>query len=146
MLTEICNEIHNYFYKAEDVVEGEFTISGGSIESLDFLKQGQYFLIAGSTFNDGVWKYGVTSTAMVSETFKGKICPMAVPQAIIALDSEIAAWITENGAAINSPYQSESFGGYSYSKASGADGSSGATWQNQFASRLRPYRKVRWME
>ena len=144
MLTEICNEIHNYFYKAEDVVEREFTISDGEIEPLDFLQTGQYYLIIGSTFNDGVWKYGTVSSNMKDEQFAGKVCPMKIPQGLISLDIEIEAWIAANVDIINSPFQSESFGGYSYSKGYSGGTAQSTTWQGQFASRLRQYRKVRW--
>ena len=44
-----------------------------------------------------------------------------------------------------SPFSSESFGGYSYSKAQGYAGEGGGmlnTWQAIFASRLAPWRKI----
>jgi glycosyltransferase involved in cell wall biosynthesis len=45
---------------------------------------------------------------------------------------------------LNSPYSSESFGGYSYSKASGTDnhGNDVTSWQSKFASRLNHWRKI----
>ena len=142
MLTEICEYLRNYFCKVSDIHRGDFTIENGSIQPLSFLKNNQYFRIRGSVFNDGVHQYG--KAGLTDETFSGEIWAMAVPPAVIALDAEIAAWIAANAKAINSPYQSESFGGYSYTKASGgsADGSGGVTWQSQFASRLRLWKKV----
>ena len=146
MLTEICAEIHNYFCQPEKIKSGTFTITNGSIEPLSFLQDRQYYRIVGSVFNDGVRQYGV-DTDLTDETFDGEIWPMSVPAAVIALDAEIAQWAEDNADVINSPYQSESFGGYSYSKGTGS-GDSNATagsWQAQFGSRLSPYRKLREM-
>lgn len=150
MLTELCAELRNYFLRDyrhySDIHRGSFVISGGDIESLDFLQQGQYFRIVGSVFNDGVWRYG--EGCLVDEAFTGEVWAMTVPPAVIALDAEIDAWKAANKDALDNPYQSESFGGYSYSKASGASGTNanGAStsfgWQNQFAKRLDPYRRI----
>lgn len=147
MLTELCAEIRNYFLRdpSRDIHAGTFTISNRSIEPLSFLQNGQYFRIVGSVFNDGVHKYGDENDKLTDEVFSGAVWAMAVPPAVIALSQEIDAWITANSEALNSPYQSESFGGYSYSKASAGSGSSGAGvfgWQSQFSNRLNPYRRV----
>ena len=53
----------------------------------------------------------------------------------------------ENGGADSaamSPYMSESFGGYSYSKGASntASGGSVVTWQDAFKTRLAPWRKI----
>lgn len=147
MLTEVCAEIRNYFLRGyEDIHEGTFVISNGSIEPLSFLQEGQYYRVVGSVFNDGVWKYGESSEYMKDETFTGAVWAMAVPPSVIALDSEIESWIAENKAVLSSPYISESFGGYSYSKSSGRarqDGTSEAyTWKEQFGSQLNRFRRV----
>jgi hypothetical protein len=127
-----------------DIHKGTFAVSDGSIEPLSFLQQGQYYRIVGSVFNDGVWKYGETSEQMQDETFDGSVWAMAVPPAVIALSAEIDDWIEANKDALNSPYQSESFGGYSYSKGGSYANDSNAAygWRNQFASRLSPYRRI----
>ena len=146
MLTELCAEIRNYFLRdyRKDIHAGTFTISGGDIESLFFLSAGQYFRIVGSIFNDGVWKYG--EGGLTDESFTGEIWAMAVPPAVIALSEEVDAWKDANAEVLSSPYQSESFGGYSYSKGSGSTGTSGRigaySWQDQFASKLSPYRRI----
>ena len=143
MLTEICEELHNFFCKPQDIQSGEFTIENGSIGNLSFLQSGQYFRIVGSVFNDGVWRYGV-DTDLHDEVFSGQIWPMSIPKQIIDLDAEATQWISDNAAVLNSPYQSESFAGYSYSKAVSASGDgNGITWQTQFAGKLKPYRKLR---
>lgn len=153
MLTELCAYLRNYFlrdYLAPDayIHHGTFTITDGQIQALSFLVPGQYFRVIGSVFNDGVWQYRPSGTTegMTDETFDGTIWAMSVPPAVLALADEIDAWRVANADALSSPYQSESFGGYSYSKASGggAGGSGSAAWgwQDQFASRLAPYRRL----
>lgn len=145
MLTELCAEIRNYFLRdyRKDIHAGKFTISDGCIE-LPFLSVGQYFRIVGSVFNDGVWKYG--EDFLRDEVFTGAVWAMAVPPAVIALSEEIDDWKRANADALASPYQSESFGGYSYTKGSGRIDSAGRvstyTWQDHFASKLALYRRV----
>lgn len=146
MLTELCAEIRNYFLRdyRKDIHAGTFTISNGSIEPLSFLQTGQYFRIVGSVFNDGVHQYGGENDPLTDEVFSGAVWAMAVPPAVIALSEEIDDWVEANKSVIDSPYQSESFGGYSYSKGSSYanDSSSAFGWRNQFASRLSPYRRI----
>ena len=140
MLTELCAELKNYFLRnqSEDIHHGEYTISGGSID-LPFLLDGQYFRIVGSVLNDGVYQYPVSELA--DETFSGAIWAMAVPPAVIALAAEIDGWNKANADALASPYQSESFGGYTYSKGSSASGTGGYDWKDQFSNRLNKYRR-----
>lgn len=144
MLDDICAEIRNYFIRnpQKDIHRGRFTISSNRIEVLPFLVDGQYFRIVGSALNDGVYVYS-SDVQFKDETFDGEIWAMTVPPSVIALEAEISGWIHNNASVIDSPYQSESFGGYSYTKASGgSDGSTSADWQNHFRKRLNPYRKV----
>ena len=138
MLTEICAEIRNYFEVPNGRHFGTFTISGGSIAPLDFLQDGQYFRIIGSVFNDGVHKYGEAN--LTDETFNGAVWALAVPPAVIALSEEINAY-NDSDAGKASPYTSESFGGYSYTKATDANGAP-IGWQKAFASRLNRWRKL----
>lgn len=148
MLTELCAEIRNYFLRdyRKDIHAGTFTVSGGGIEALSFLQNGQYYRIVGSAFNDGVWKYGEVNSSMKDETFSGAVWAMAVPPAVIALSEEIDNWVEANSDVLSSPFQSESFGGYSYVKGSGHVGSSGRntvySWQDQFSAKLSPYRRI----
>lgn len=143
MLTELCAELHNYFLRDadKDIHEGEYTITGGSLPELPFLIEGQYFRIVGSILNDGVYQY--PTSELSDERFNGAIWAMAVPPAVVALSSEIDAWCANNANAINSPFTSESFGDYSYSKRTDGTNASGAiSWQGQFASRLNKYRRL----
>lgn len=134
-LTELCAELRNYFEVSKHF--GNFEISGGQI-SLDFLENGQYFRIIGSTFNDGVYQYPADD--LTDELFAGAIWAMAVPPAVIALSAEIEEF-NNSEAAKPSPYVSESFGGYSYSKATNSNGVA-VGWRSVFADHLRKWRKL----
>ena len=68
MLDEICGEIHNYFLLPGGIHNGEYSISGGSMEPLDFLIPGQYFRVVGSRLNDGVYRYPESN--MTDEEFE----------------------------------------------------------------------------
>lgn len=141
MLTELCGVLRNWF--ETDRIGGTYTVENGSI-ALPFLQEGQFFRIVGSIFNDGVHQY--PDYGMADETFDGTIWPMAVPTAVLALDNDIEAWQTKNGDAAASPFMSESFGGYSYSKGSSGASNGGTgtivTWQTAFKSRLNQWRKI----
>lgn len=147
ILDEICDTIHNFFVVRGGVHRGNFNIVDGQLQC-DFLKENQYFRVVGSVFNDGVWKY--SGSEMTDEEFNGEVWEMAVPMALISLLSEIETWNEKYGSIDSgnmSPYQSESFNNYSYSKASvtRGDGSSGTlpmTWKDVFADRLNRWRKL----
>lgn len=137
-LTVLCRELKNWFDK--DRIFDKFTIEDGTL-NLPKAQNGQYFRIIGSVFNDGVHEYPATN--LTNETFDGAVWLMAVPKEVLDKVDEITAWETANAQAINSPYTSESFGGYSYSKSTGADGNGGsATWQGHFSSWLNHWRKI----
>lgn len=113
------------------------------------LQEGQYYRIIGSIFNDGVHKYGDADLTN-ERTTQCTVWAMAVPPAVVQLANDIAAWNALYGTvdSVNmSPYTSESFGGYSYSKSgggssSGANGSSGGNWRAAFSDRLNKWRKI----
>lgn len=137
-LTELCRELKNWFEVKK--IFDTFSIEDGSL-LLTEAKVGQYFRIVGSVFNDGVYQY--PATELTDETFKGAVWLMAVPKEVLDKVEEITKWETDNAQAINSPYTSESFGGYSYSKSDSGDGSrSSASWQGHFSSWLNKYRKI----
>lgn len=121
-----------------------FKIENGTL-IVPELQSGQYFRIVGSTFNDGVYQY--PQTDLHDETFDGAVWAMAIPAEVIALSAEIDEW-KEKYAGVDSvamsPFQSESFGGYSYTKASGAgdNGNDAGDWRSAFGSRLNNWRKV----
>ena len=122
---------------------GAYVIKNGSI-TLPFLQNGQYFRIIGSVFNDGVYKYD-DELKLTDETFDGTIWALAIPKGLLKLVEEIETWTEVNSEKLNSPFQSESFGGYSYTLKSGnSDGGSGGglTWQSAFSARLNQWRKI----
>lgn len=153
MLTEVCQYLRNWFARAQ--CYGKFTIANGTLNTqydtgVAFssipLVNGQYFRIVGSALNDGVYQY--PTYALHDETFDGAVWTMAVPPAVIAIVDEIKAWqdlYNKPDSQMMSPFTSESFGGYSYTKGSGRtdDGSGeGISWKNVFAARLSPWRKI----
>lgn len=141
MLEQVLTHIHNWFQVG--IYPGTYTISDGGI-TLPFLQDGQYFRIVGSLFNDGLHQYGPAMEMLRDETFDGSVWALAVPKSVVELSGEIAAWQAKYKDTVESPYTSESFGGYSYSKASGAGDSTGSGgWQSAFRARLNPYRKLR---
>ena len=139
MLEQVLMHLKNWFLVPGGIHEGTYTIEDGGI-TLPFLANGQYFRICGSVFNDGLHQYRVSD--LKAETFEGTVWALAVPQAVIELASEIEAWQKKNGDASVSPYQSESFGGYSYSKATDSASGGAVTWQSAFRSRLSAWRKL----
>lgn len=139
MLEQVLMHLKNWFLVPGGIHEGTYTIEDGGI-TLPFLANGQYFRICGSVFNDGLHQYPASD--LKAETFEGTICALAVPQAVIELATEIEAWQAKNGDASVSPYQSESFGGYSYSKATDSASGGAVTWQSAFRSRLNAWRKL----
>ena len=136
IITEICAELRNWFVVPNGVHIQTYTISGGSIAPLDFLQEGQYFRIIGSVFNDGVHQYPAAD--LTDEVFHGAVWAMSLPPDLIALSAEIQNYIEQNPA---SGFSSESFGGYSYTRATASDGSV-ATWRDVFRKDLNRYRKL----
>ena len=136
MLDEILAEIRNYF--AVKVHSGDFKVIGGKLSPLDFLQNGQYFRIVGSVMNDGVYRY--PHSGLTDETFSGEIWALAVPPTLIALAADIEEYEKKAKEPV-SRYSSESFGGYSYTKATDSNGSP-LTWKTAFAKRLNRWRKI----
>ena len=137
MLTEVCAEIRNYFVK--DIHNGTFEIVGGKITPLVFIQENQYFRIVGSVFNDGVYK-NTADLVLTDEIFSGSVWAMAVPPSVVALAEEIKKY-SESDEAKPSAYNSESFGGYAYTKATDENGAP-IGWKKVFASRLNKYRRI----
>ena len=157
MLTEICGYLKNWFVVKHCF--GKFKISDGEITYADGtelpLLPGQYFCILDSVFNNGVHlKSSIENEAEQSalvlplkdEEFTGSVKCMAIPPDLLYTAEEIAKWNEKYGGAESpskSPYNSEAFAGYSYSKSNGSGtDSSSASWQGAFASVLNRYRKL----
>jgi hypothetical protein len=160
MLTEICENLHNFFDKSTDPYTGmesgttvyygeyfdrnedDFTIStGGVISPLpSTLVAGQYIRIVGSKLNDGIYLLSGTlaNASLVNETFHGVVYGLRIPRDLVTLDTEITAWVAANPATL---FASESFGGWSGSRATGRGGVP-LTWEKVYAARLNRWRKI----
>lgn len=160
MLTQICQYLRNWFDKAPSGADlpkfyGLFKVENGALTFSNGtglpLVDGQYYRLMGSRFSDGVRIWGDVSDILADEpAFSGAVWDMRVPPEIVDLAAEVEAWSAKYAGADSaamSPFQAESFGGYSYSKSSGAsaDGIGGTvtgSWQSAFAARLNPWRKM----
>lgn len=136
MLETVLQHLNNWFLVPDGVHAGEFTVQDGQL-TLSFLQTGQYFRVMGSVFNDGLHQYPAAD--LTDEAFTGTVWALAVPKAVVELAGEIDTWQTKNGEP--GPYTAESFGGYSYSKATNASGMA-VGWQDVFKSRLNDWRRI----
>ena len=149
MISEVCHEIRNWFDRGLPKYYGEFEIANGSLvlkPNME-IQDGQYFRIMGSVFNNGVHCYPVSN--LRDEKFKGSVWCMALPKELVALCDEISQWQETYGGVGSqamSPFSSESFGGYSYTKGSRSSSSGSVSdypsWQTAFSSRLNKWRKI----
>lgn len=140
MLYTILRHIRNFFVAERH--EGAWSIVDGVLldeygNAVDFIADGQRYIVEGSIFNDSkVFEF--PSTEMVDEDFAGAIVTLRIPLGLIELSKEIEEW--EKSYGNQSPYISESFGGYSYTKATGS--TTATTWADAFRSRLNAWRKI----
>lgn len=137
MLEQVLGEIHNWFVR--EVVEGDFTISGGRLLLPDgpALLDGQYLRVVGSVLNDGLHQW--PAAGLVDEVFEGEVWALAVPQEVVDLAGVIDDWDAKNAPG---PYVSESFGGYSYTRATNGATGQAAGWRDRFRQELNRWRKV----
>ena len=147
-LERVLSHIHNWFVRESWTVRG-CEIAGGEMPAsvASLMLDGQWFRIEGSYLNDGL--HQAPASDLSDETFDGTISLLAIPKALLNVVDEIADWIDATAEADRTarshPYQSESFGGYSYSlkgdsRSNSASG--GLTgWQAAFAGDLNPWRK-----
>lgn len=149
ILEQVLWHIHNWFER-EQIPVSTCCIDDGSLPTsiTDQMLDGQWYRIEGSYLNDGLHQN--PDTELSDETFDGTITLLAIPKPLLAVAEEISDWVALNRTAAQqaaaSPYQSESFDGYSYSIRSDLtanSGSGGLTgWQAAFASQLNPWRKM----
>jgi hypothetical protein len=135
VIDAVMKHINNYF--VVDSHDVELNVVNGSAD-LPFLQEGQYYLIAGSVFNNGVHVYGnggLTEETPVSVT----VYSLAPPKAFLDVVDEITAYQEKNQDVTG--YTSESFGGYSYSKGTGTNGAP-IGWKEVFSSKLNDWRKL----
>ena len=124
MLEKILAHLNNWFI-----------VPGGI--SLPFLQDGQFFRVMGSVFNDGLYQYPAAN--LTDEQFDGTIWALAIPKRVVELSEEITAWNSKQGDGV---YTSESFDGYSYTKATDGKGQP-LTWEGRFRRELNEWRKAR---
>ena len=149
-LTDVCGELRNWFdtrryFNKFTIKDDEITINDGEMRLNDLypnaLQDGQYFRIVGSVFNDGVYQY--PPSELTEETFEGAVWAMAVPREVTNLLLDINMWNDKYATALQTPYSSESFGGYSYSlKGSLSDTEAAEPWKAEFGARLNRWRKI----
>lgn len=122
--------------------EGEYEIKNGMI-TLPFLVEGQYFMISGSYFNDGVYQYYSSNVidGLQDEKSTFYVVSIKPPRSFIALCDDIDEWKDKYSSGAESPFTSESFDGYSYQKKSGENGSD-FSWKDAFKSRLDIWRML----
>ena len=136
MLEAMLTHLHNWFPAKNGKYAGAFVIASGVLSPDIGLVSGQYYRIMGSVFNDGLHCAG-DGEALTDESFTGEVWALAIPKAVQELAEEIAAWMENNP---ETDKTSESFGGYSYSRAQNASGGAGG-WQAAFAGRLNAWRR-----
>lgn len=143
MITEVCAEIRNYFSRPEDRHIGRFSVVNGAIFPSLVLPT-DYIRIVGSRMNDGVHR--VSDNDLVDEgEFNGAVWIMSPPKAFLDLVKDIARWDAKYGdidSVAMSPYNSESFGGYSYSKGGGTSSGGALDWKTAFSGKLNVYRRM----
>ena len=137
------------FYKTEyfgvAISEADFPrLARRASSYIDYITMGR---ASGYSADDAVVGSGTVGYATVGEqadmgltdeVFNGAVWALAVPKAVIDLSAEIAEWDKKNQP---SSFTSESFGGYSYSKATNASGVA-VGWQDVFKSRLNQWRRI----
>lgn len=144
MLEQTLRELKNYFIKK--VWYGTFTVSEGRLDLQGRIQEGQYFKIHGSVFNDGVYQY--PATELHDEVYVGEVWCLAIPKPVLDAVAAKEAWLATNSDVLNSPFASESFGGYSYSKKGSASGNGvgggGVTSGTIYDDTLRQWKKIRY--
>lgn len=143
MIAQVMDECRNHFWR--EYLSGAFSVKNGMLHELGKgLDVGgfRYVIIVGSMQHDGLWQVNQGAEGallsgaenLADETFIGKVYFCAPPADFVQLCSEIEAFTAKYPV---TPYQSESFGAYSYSKAAGAGS---ADWRGAFGRRLSTWR------
>lgn len=138
----VMRECRNFFETG--YLKTTFLIEGGAISPSELFRPGLYIAIEDSFYHNGVFRVGEggvlegVPAGVFDETFTGRVYFLHPPSGFLSLCEEIAAFVekTPKGA-----YQSESFGAYAYTRASGKNGGV-LTWQEQFSEPLNEYRRM----
>lgn len=134
----VMQECRNFFETGYQ--EREYSIADGAITPNGLLAAGQYIAITGSLMNNGVYRVGdgITLEGAVNEEFFGRVWFLCPPKAFVELCAEIAKFDAKSPV---TALKSETFGGYSYTLATGQNGAV-LGWKEAFAGRLTPYRRM----
>lgn len=137
---EICDYLNNYF--VDEIHEKTFVIENGVLDLSGItILNNQFFKIEDSVLNDGIYQNPCDSLS--DETFDGAVITMKIPPDVLDVAEESMEWEKDNSKFLQSPMQSESFGGYSYTKASSSLSASGqVSWRDVFVDRLKAYKKL----
>lgn len=136
-LAEVMRACKNWFIETSYYTTYEIS-EGQIVFPFEIKSNYNYYKIQGSAENDGI--HSVTET-LIDETFTGTVFLMRVPKEFLLLVNEIEEYQDKYKDSCTSPFQSESFGGYSYTKATNASGGT-FTWKDAFKDRLRMWRKL----
>lgn len=140
-----CRCLYKYIATGE---HGSFTIKDGIIAVNDTYRIGQRIMVQGSLFNDGIYRIEdivddwLKIDSEGDENFYGWVYGMAIPRGLIELSERIRDYndeVAKNPKAL--ALTSESYRGYSYTRATGQNGSA-ASWKEIFASELDTYRRM----
>jgi len=169
MLEQILAYLNNWFVRYSYTGNVTVSVDGAVLapsEAAAILQPGRWYRILDSDFHDGVYQVpeeepeeepeegpeeepeeeaeveAEEPEEEQSEAFYCTLWALGVPSGLLSIAAEMEAWQAKYGDVISSPYQSESFGGYSYSKAGVSSSNSGtATVWTQFADALAPYKR-----
>lgn len=132
-IAAVMRRVRNFFERER--IDGTFTISGGMLEPLP---DAPYIAISGSAWHDGVFPAGTLPETGHDEQFDGKVWGLHPPSDFLAMCESISEYDAKNPVGA---YQSESFGGYSYTRGN-VGGTAGDGWEAAFAGQLAPYRRM----
>lgn len=139
---QIMRTINNFFehgYRATN-----YSIAAGVLSPQELLRPGMWIAITGSIFHDGVWQLGEgctlgeRSAGLTDEKFFGRVWFLHPPASFLETCKRISEFVEKTPV---SGVQSESFGEFSQTAASGKNGGV-LTWQEAFEDDLRPYRSM----
>lgn len=142
-MEEILGHINNYFAISKE--ENTFNINNNAITVRGKYLQGQYIKLEGSILNNGIYKVEslvdntITVIGAINEEFEGIIYGLAIPKDIIELSKKFEE---QKAKIVNSVYDSESFGEYSYTLAKNSNGEV-YTAIDTVKKDLKKYRKMK---
>lgn len=142
MLEEVFDYLKNDFRVKR--IDGDFHVTNGLLMMPGDVRPlpGQCIRIFGSTFNDGVHIWDDDS--LTNESWNGTVWLLAPPTELIQLVGKIAQDVEASRQAQLSsvgPLKSESFDGYSYTRATRADGTL-MDWRDVYRDQLARWRKL----